>query len=48
MDQQLFDFAGLKPDGKTNPQGDTAFDPESAEPSVITITRASGSRPLNH
>jgi tRNA 2-thiocytidine biosynthesis protein TtcA len=50
MDQQLFDFVGLKPDGKANPQGDTAFDPvpaETAEPSVITITRASGSRPLN-
>jgi len=50
MDQQLFDFVGLKPDGKANPLGDTAFDPEPAEPaepSVISITRARGSRPLS-
>jgi tRNA 2-thiocytidine biosynthesis protein TtcA len=29
MDQQLFDFVGLKPDGRSNPLGDTAFDPVS-------------------
>ncbi|MDO9023063.1 tRNA 2-thiocytidine(32) synthetase TtcA [Zwartia sp.] len=28
MDTQLFDFVGLKPDGRANPAGDTAFDPE--------------------
>ncbi len=33
MDRQLFDFVGLKPDGKINPQGDTAFDPVTIEKS---------------
>ena len=28
MDRELFDFAGLKPCGQANPQGDHAFDPE--------------------
>lgn len=28
MDRALFDFAGLKPNGKANPEGDLAFDPE--------------------
>ena len=27
MDRNLFNFEGLKPDGNTNPEGDTAFDP---------------------
>ena len=31
MDRDLFDFAGLKPDGRSNPDGDTAFDPLSFE-----------------
>lgn len=35
-DQNLYDFAGLKPDGQTNPDGDKAFDPE---PVVQTSTR---------
>ena len=29
MDRNLFDFVGLKPIGRANPGGDTAFDPES-------------------
>lgn len=33
MDRQLFDFVDLKPDGKINPQGDTAFDPVTIEKS---------------
>lgn len=33
MDTQLFDFVGLKPDGRANPQGDTAFDPAELSPS---------------
>jgi tRNA 2-thiocytidine biosynthesis protein TtcA len=32
MDQNLFDFAGLKPDGKLNAEGDTAFDPPELLP----------------
>lgn len=28
MDKDLFDFAGLAPDGQANPGGDTAFDPD--------------------
>ena len=47
MDQRLFDFVGLKPDGKANPLGDIAFDSEPIEPSVITITRTIDSRSLN-
>jgi tRNA 2-thiocytidine biosynthesis protein TtcA len=39
MDQQLFDFVGLKPDGKANPLGDTAFDLAPIESSEITIRR---------
>lgn len=31
MDNELFDFVGLRPDGRDNPQGDTAFDPVSIE-----------------
>ena len=27
MDNNLFDFVGLRSDGRSNPQGDTAFDP---------------------
>lgn len=36
MDRDLFDFAGLRPDGVPNEQGDHAFDPEPSEtaPSV--------------
>ena len=33
MDRDLFDFAGLKPDGRVNPDGDTAFDPPAFEDS---------------
>jgi tRNA 2-thiocytidine biosynthesis protein TtcA len=39
MDPQLFDFVGLKPDGKANPLGDTAFDPAPIDSSEITIRR---------
>lgn len=39
MDPQLFDFVGLKPDGKENPLGDTAFDPAPIDSSEITILR---------
>jgi tRNA 2-thiocytidine biosynthesis protein TtcA len=39
MDPQLFDFVGLKPDGKANALGDTAFDPAPLESSEITIRR---------
>lgn len=39
MDPQLFDFMGLKPDGKANPLGDTAFDPAPLDSSEITIRR---------
>lgn len=51
MDQQLFDFAGLKPDGRRNPLGDTAFDPVSFDPvtipsDVTTIENSSGARPF--
>ena len=31
MDRDLFDFVGLKPDGRSDPAGDTAFDPPSFE-----------------
>lgn len=51
MDQQLFDFAGLKPDERRNPLGDTAFDPVSFDPvtipsDVTTIENSSGARPF--
>ena len=39
MDPQLFDFVGLKPDGKANPLGDTAFDPAPIDSSEITIQK---------
>lgn len=39
MDPQLFDFVGLKPDGKADPLGDTAFDPTPIDSSEITIRR---------
>ena len=39
MDPQLFDFVGLKPDGKANLLGDTAFDPAPIDSSEITILR---------
>lgn len=39
MDPQLFDFVGLKPDGKADPLGDTAFDPAPIDSSEITIRR---------
>lgn len=35
MDRELFDFAGLKPDGQSNPLGDTAFDPVAIEPNEV-------------
>lgn len=31
MDRNLFDFAGLKPDGQAQAHGDKAFDPDEAE-----------------
>lgn len=43
MDQQLFDFVGLKPDGRSNPQGDTAFDPVSIP---ATTEQDSGASPF--
>lgn len=51
MDQQLFDFAGLKPDGRRYPLGDTAFDPVTFDPvtipsDVTTIENSSGARPF--
>jgi tRNA 2-thiocytidine biosynthesis protein TtcA len=39
MDPLLFDFVGLKPDGKANPLGDTAFDQAPIDSSEITIRR---------
>jgi tRNA 2-thiocytidine biosynthesis protein TtcA len=44
MDQQLFDFAGLKPDGRSNPLGDTAFDPVSMSSDDTGIEKSSGAR----
>lgn len=41
MDARLYDFAGLKPTGKPEPDGDTAFDEEIIEvasPQVIKIS----------
>lgn len=40
MDRELFDFASLKPDGQTNPLGDTAFDPVAFEQSEAAIKTA--------
>ena len=40
MDRKLFDFASLKPDGQTNPLGDTAFDPVAFEQSEAAIKTA--------
>lgn len=37
MDRSLFDFAGLRPDGQTKPDGDLAFDPEPMDvPLAVT------------
>lgn len=44
MDQQLFDFVGLKPDGRSNPLGDTAFDPVSIPSDSAAIEHSSGAR----
>jgi tRNA 2-thiocytidine biosynthesis protein TtcA len=44
MDQQLFDFVGLKPDGRSNPLGDTAFDPVSIPSDAEAIENSSGTR----
>lgn len=44
MDQQLFDFVGLKPDGRSNPLGDTAFDPVSIPSTASSIEDSSGTR----
>jgi tRNA 2-thiocytidine biosynthesis protein TtcA len=41
MDARLYDFAGLKPTGRPEPDGDTAFDAaeiEDAPPQVITFS----------
>ena len=39
MDRGLFDFAGLVPTGRENPEGDTAFDPEIfREPRFADLT----------
>ncbi|RLJ68111.1 tRNA 2-thiocytidine(32) synthetase TtcA [Sulfurisoma sediminicola] len=38
MDPRLFDFAGLKPSGRPDPDGDRAFDPEElADGSIIPL-----------
>jgi tRNA 2-thiocytidine biosynthesis protein TtcA len=44
MDQQLFDFVGLKPDGRSNPLGDTAFDPVSIPSETAASENSSGAR----
>jgi tRNA 2-thiocytidine biosynthesis protein TtcA len=44
MDQQLFDFVGLKPDGRNNPLGDTAFDPVSIPADITAVENNSGTR----
>ena len=46
MDQQLFDFIGLQPNGRNNPLGDTAFDPVTIPEDVTTIENSSGARPF--
>ena len=41
MDARLYDFAGLKPSGRPEPDGDTAFDAESfedASPQTISFS----------
>jgi tRNA 2-thiocytidine biosynthesis protein TtcA len=41
MDARLYDFAGLKPTGRPEPDGDTAFDEETVEgaaPQVINFS----------
>jgi len=50
MDGQLFDFAGLKPNGVENPEGDQAFDPvdfpDVVERAILpfpVVTRPTGS-----
>jgi len=52
MDRALFDFAGLRPDGRPDPDGDIAFDvspqldaapPSQAQPIRLTKARAAGS-----
>ena len=41
MDRKLFDFAGLRPDGRADPDGDVAFDPqELGEPLFAEETDA--------
>ncbi len=41
LDRKLFDFAGLRPDGRADPGGDTAFDPqELGEPLFAEETDA--------
>jgi tRNA 2-thiocytidine biosynthesis protein TtcA len=38
LDRKLFDFAGLAPSGKPEPDGDTAFDPQPlAEPAFVEL-----------
>ncbi|HEY7805450.1 MAG TPA: tRNA 2-thiocytidine(32) synthetase TtcA [Orrella sp.] len=38
MDRSLFDFANLRPDGQTKPDGDLAFDPETLE-TPLSVTQ---------
>jgi tRNA 2-thiocytidine biosynthesis protein TtcA len=36
LDRKLFDFAGLAPSGRPDPDGDTAFDPQPLpEPAFV-------------
>ena len=44
MDRQLFDFAGLKPDGRSHSLGDTAFDPISFPSSNAESENSSDAR----
>jgi len=37
MDARLYDFAGLKPTGRPEPDGDTAFDDEDLPPPVVPV-----------
>lgn len=48
MDRTLFDFTGLRPDGRDNPEGDTAFDPPLFEglPTTDTTGANNSSAPI--
>lgn len=38
MDARLYDFAGLRPTGRPEPDGDTAFDEETVSPQVVAFS----------